>query len=90
MNEMFEKNILLTSDGPNVEYSHKFGNGRRWSITASKFGVSMSESALVSDKTSLDYFARALADAFRDYMSLVRTGKPFSPPQPTEAPSAEA
>lgn len=77
----FEKTLILTPDGPTVEYYTMFGNGRRWTVTASKYGVSLDESPLMDQPAQLDAFARAVADAFRDYMSLNRTGKPYSPPQ---------
>lgn len=88
MNKMFGSNLLVSSDGTQVEYMHTFGRGRRWTITASKLGVSMSDSPVLTTHDELDQFAQTLSMAFRDFMSLNRTGQPFKHAEP-EAPNAE-
>ncbi len=77
----FGKVLGITASGTEVQRSHVYGGGREFRITASKYGVSFSESPVISEGADLQRMARAIGDAFKDYRSLRRTGKPHEEPE---------
>ena len=69
----FERNGLVTASGFQVEYRMKGGN---FTILATRYGVTFTESPLLTDQTHLQSFARVLSDAWVDHRKLKHGDKP--------------
>ncbi len=89
MSMFFGKVLGISASGPEVQRSHVYGGGREFRITASKYGVSFSESPVISENSDLQRLARAIGDAFKDYRSLRRTGKPHEEPELADSTESE-
>ncbi len=75
---IFKKDLLISPDGTQVDYVSDDRTPMR--VTASKHGISISESPVLYENAQLQRVAKAIADAFKDHLSLKRTGKPWTEP----------